>query len=137
MQCFTWNGSAMVPQRLEQAQNEFHKDRRYWLEEVSERSWVAHAHQFAWLAEAWLNLPEDVAPLYPSPEHLRKRALIQAGFYDETAVPVSDVKTAKALIRYLHANDEFASVFLRDSTVFIRKAKSQRLHGPGAMSRAE
>jgi len=133
---FKWVADAMVPLRPEAAKA-YEPGRVYWLEEVSERSWVSHSHQFAWLAEAWLQLPEDLAPLYPSPEHLRKRALIQAGFYDETAIPITDIKTAKTLIRYLHANDEFASVFLRDSTVFVRRAKSQRVHGPGAMSKAE
>jgi hypothetical protein len=44
-----------------------------------ERLAATHNNEFAWLAQAWRNLPETLAGLYPTPESLRKRALIEAG----------------------------------------------------------
>ena len=42
MNCFTWNGQAMIPVRPEAAARAYEAGRRYWLEEVSERSWISH-----------------------------------------------------------------------------------------------
>ena len=48
MHRFTWNGEAMIPHRAIAAKT-FVKGRAYWLEEVSDRSWISHDHQFAWI----------------------------------------------------------------------------------------
>ena len=48
--------------------------------QVEERTEVSHNHEFAWLRDAWATLPESIADDYPSPEHLRKRALIATGW---------------------------------------------------------
>lgn len=59
---------------------------RYVLAPREERSSASHRHEFAWLREAWMNLPEHLAEQFPTETHLRKRALIEAGYYDETIV---------------------------------------------------
>lgn len=97
---------------------------RYLVEIRQERSEAAHRHEFAWLREAWMNLPEHLADLYPSPEHLRKRALIEAGYYDEDAI---DCGTNAAALRVaaFARKDDFALVIVRRSCVLVRTAKSQ------------
>jgi protein gp37 len=45
-----------------------------------QRSMRSHAHYFASVNEAWLNLSESDAERFPSVEHLRKFALIRTGF---------------------------------------------------------
>lgn len=47
------------------------------------RSANSHKHQFAWLKDAWANLPESVAglPWAETPDTLRKHALIATGFF--------------------------------------------------------
>ena len=137
MMAFTWNGSEMVPVRPKAADKEYVIGQRYWLEEASERSWISHQQQFAWIGEAWANLPENLADLYPTPEHLRKRALIQAGFYTEVAVDAGSKAAALRMAAYARGADEFAAVFVRGPLVIVRKAKSQRMHGHDRMDKAE
>jgi hypothetical protein len=100
-----------------------------------ERSEQSHRHEFAWLREAWQNLPEYLADLYPTPDHLRKRALIEAGFYDETMVDAGTnaaaLRVARELIRPM---DEFAHVVVRGPLIVMRRAKSQSRR---AMNKAE
>ena len=137
MQNFTWNGEAMIPARPKAADKEYVIGRRYWLDEVSERSWISHQQQFAWIGEAWANLPENLADLYPTPEHLRKRALIQAGFYTEAVIDAGSKAAALRMAAYARGEDEFAAVFVRGPLVIVRKAKSQRMHGHDRMDKAE
>ena len=82
-QPFRWSGSAMEPIRPRAADRAYVIGEVYTLDIWEPRSTASHNHEFAWLAEAWRNLPENLADLYPTPEHLRKRALIDAGYYDE------------------------------------------------------
>ena len=137
MQSFTWNGEAMIPMRPKAADKVYVIGQRYWLEEVSDRSWISHRHEFAWIAEAWSNLPHDLADLYPTPEHLRKRALIQAGFYNETIIDAGSKAGALRMAAYCRNEDEFAVVFVRGPVVIVRKPKSQRMHGHDRMDKAE
>ena len=85
----------------------------------------SHNHEFAWLTEAWRNLPEGLAELYPSPEHLRKRALIQCGFYDETLVDAGTKAAAIRVAAAFRAREEFSLIAVRGPLVVIRTAKSQ------------
>lgn len=137
MQSFMWNGEAMIPARPKAADKEYVIGRRYWLEEVSDRSWISHQQQFAWIGEAWANLPEGLADLYPTPEHLRKRALIQAGFYTEVVIDAGSKAAALRMAAYARGEDEFAVVFVRGPLIIVRKAKSQRMHGLDRMDKAE
>ena len=137
MMSFTWNGQAMIPTRPLAAVKAYEPGRRYWLEEVNERSWISHQQQFAWIGEAWANLPEGLADLYPTPEHLRKRALIQAGFYTEAIIDAGSKTAALRMAAYARGADEFAAVFVRGPLVIVRKAKSQRMHGHDRMDKDE
>jgi len=137
MMAFVWNGEAMIPMRPKAADKEFVVGRRYLLEQASERSWISHQQQFAWIGEAWANLPEGLADLYPTPEHLRKRALIQAGFYTEVVIDAGSKAAALRMAAYARGEDEFAVVFVRGPLVIVRKAKSQHMHGHDRMDKAE
>jgi len=98
---------------------------RYRLAPWEERSAATHSHEFAWLAEAWRNLPERFADLYPSPEHLRKRALIEGGWYDEEIIDVGSQAGALRVAASLRKIDDFALVIVRGVYVIRRTAKSQ------------
>lgn len=137
MLCFSWNGEAMVPLRPKAADKEFVIGRRYWLEEVSDRSWISHRHEFAFVKEAWQNLPEQLADTFPSPEHLRKAALIATGWHRETVFDAGNKAAALRFVAYARNEDEFAHVILRGSTVIVRKARSQRMRGHDRMDKGE
>lgn len=96
-----------------------------WVTPVEERSEVSHRHEFAWLREAWKNLPEHLAEHYPTPEHLRKRALIDAGFFNEQIIDAGSNAAALRVASYIRGEDDFALVIVRGPAVVIRKAKSQ------------
>jgi hypothetical protein len=97
----------------------------YWLVPHEERSTATHNHEFAWLKDAWLNLPEDIADQCPTQEHLRKRALIDSGFYNETITDAGSNAAALRVASTMRAMDEFALVIVRGPLVVFRKAKSQ------------
>lgn len=106
----------------------------YLLSEQNERSQVSHNHEFAWLKDAWQNLPETLADQIPSAEHLRKRLLIEAGFYAETLIDAGSNAAALRVAQYARGEDEFAAVVVRGPLVVVRKAKSQSRR---AMDKAE
>lgn len=131
---FTWDGCVMVPRSLKLAQSRFTVAGDYLLAEVQDRSVKSHDHEFAWLAEAWKSLPEHMADPYPTADHLRKRALVQAGFYDETITDAGSNAAALRMAATIRAREEFALVFVRGAFVIIRDPKSQ---ARGAMDREE
>src|SRR4051812_26696984 len=85
---YTWDGASMVPLRRfhNLANATFETGASYQLVEHHDRSAVSHSHEFAWLKDAWKNLPEGLADQYPTADHLRKRALIDAGYFDEQVI---------------------------------------------------
>ena len=124
-QPFRWTGSAMEPLRPRAADRAYVIGEVYTLDIWEPRSTASHNHEFAWLAEAWRNLPEDLADLYPTPEHLRKRALIDAGYYDETIIDVGNKAGALRVAAAWRGANDFALVIARGPAVVIRTAKSQ------------
>jgi hypothetical protein len=122
---FDWDGEAMIPRHPRRADQLFVVGQHYSLIEQEERSAATHNHEFAWLKEAWMNLPEALADLYPTQEHLRKRALIEAGFYDETIIDAGTSAAALRVASAIRAREEFSLVIVRGPAVVIRTAKSQ------------
>ena len=78
------------------------------VEEVQERSAKSHAHYFAVITEAWRSLPEAIADDFPSAEHLRKRALIDAGYCTETRMAFKTNAEAIAAAAFVGTLDGYA-----------------------------
>lgn len=107
---------------------------RYFLEEHAERSTATHRHMFAWLNEAFKNLPEHLAAQFPNVEALRKRALIEAGYYTQEIIDAGSNIVAVRVAAYARQVDDYAVISVSDNIVVIRRAKSQSLK---AMDRDE
>jgi len=122
---FWWDGDAMLPLHKRLAVQTYVAGENYVLVPHEDRSISSHNHEFAWLHDAWLSLPENLAELYPSVEHLRKRALIEGGFYNETAVDAGSNAAAIRVAAAFQAIDAFALVIVRGPIVLRRVAKSQ------------
>lgn len=62
-----------------------------------QRSGVSHRHQFAWLKEAWENLPEHLMdmPWAETADSMRKHALIATGFCNKTVLDCGAKATAQ------------------------------------------
>jgi len=69
---FQWDGEVMKPINAKRADAFYTVGERYILAPVSNRSDATHKHEFAWLREAWMSLPEHLAERFPTAEHLRK-----------------------------------------------------------------
>lgn len=137
MQRFLWNGEVMVPARLHTADKVYVVGQHYWLDEVSDRSWISHRQEFAWINEAWQTLPYALAEKFPTPEHLRKAALIATGWFNETILNAESKAAALKVAAYAKGEDEFVHVKIAGATVIVRKARSQRMRGPGRMNKAD
>jgi hypothetical protein len=124
---YEWNGEGHIPlpSFAKKADEQFVIGQRYRMVEVEDRSMASHRHEFAWLKTAWDNLPEHLAPAYPSPEHLRKRARIAAGFCSEIITDAGSRAAAERVAATCRFLDEFALVEVRGSAVIVRRAESQ------------
>ena len=86
---YRWDGEAMTPatQRFaREADKQFVVGEEYPLIVHEHRSAASHKHYFAAISDAWESLPESMAGEFPTSEHLRKRALIMAGYRDERSI---------------------------------------------------
>lgn len=136
---FTYDAerSVMVPLSKSRADRTYVDREMYRLGVIEERSAKSHAHYFAMLNEAWSNLPEHLAERYPSVEHLRKRALIEAGYFDERTFILENVKSADRLAEFLREMDEFSLVELSGRIVRLRRAQSQSYRAMGKATFAD
>lgn len=126
---FKWRGGAFHPvaRFLGQACETFVPDATYWLNVEAERTERSHDHQFAWVAEAWKSLPENLADDYPTAEHLRKRALVAAGYFDEQAIDAGNNTAALRVAQGIRSfpGESFSLVIVRGPFVIVRRPKSQ------------
>lgn len=134
---FRWSGEAMEPLKRFAAtcDREFVIGELYLMAPVEERSEVSHRHEFAFLREAWSNLPEAIADQYANPEILRKKALIATGWCSVTdhvcGSHAEAVRWAANLRREL---DAYTVVTVAKAVVRVFRARSQARN---AMNREE
>lgn len=124
---YRWDGEAMVPLRgfQKRADDAFIVGQVYRLEPVEERSAASHRHYFAAVNEAWSSLPEHLADRFPTPEHLRKFALVKAGHADSRQIVASSKAEAQRLAAFVRPMDEYAVVTVTDAVVTVWTARSQ------------
>ena len=128
---FTWDGEAMHPKVPRLADRYYTVGETYRLEPREERSGASHNHYFASIAEAHGNLREDVADRFPTPEHLRKWALVKAGYRDERTIVAASKAEAQRLAAFIKPMDEFAIVTVSEAVVTVYTAKSQSVKAMG------
>lgn len=99
-----------------------------------QRSQASHNHEFAWIKEAWLNLPDHLAAQFPSPEALRKYALIKAGYCDLQTFVCGSRAEALRWAANIKPMDEFSIVEAHGTTVRRYTAQSQSRRAMGAQA---
>lgn len=137
---FRWSGSSFDPigRFAKECDRHFVVGETYMLVEHMDRSGPSHRHEFAWLKEAYLNLPESVAADFDSEEHLRKHALIRTGWCNrEEYVYPSKAEAARQAATIRKHKTEYCIVVVSDTLVTVMTAKSQRMRGAGAMNKAD
>jgi hypothetical protein len=134
---FRWDGEAMAPvgRFAREADRHFVIGQNYRLEEVSERSEISHKHEFAWLREAWANLPESAAQNFDNEDQLRKYALIQTGWCNrEEHVYPSKAEAMRQAATIRRHKTDYCIVVVRGCIVTVLTARSQKMRGAGSMS---
>jgi hypothetical protein len=101
------------------------------------RSGPSHRHQFAWVRTAWENLPESLMfeDWARNEETLRKRALIECGFFHQVIVDCHEKNVAKAVAEAIRAAKEdaygYAVCSVREGVAVVRWAESQKIKAMG------
>ena len=101
------------------------------------RSASSHKHQFAWLHDAWASLPESLMfeDWAATPETMRKRALIECGYYEQAIVDCSGDKAAREVAKALgaarRAANGYAVAVVRDGVAIVRWPESQSVKAMG------
>jgi hypothetical protein len=98
------------------------------------RSSPSHRHYFACVREAWVNLPEQHAVRFASEEHLRKYALIKAGYRHERSIVCASKPEARRIAAFIRPIDDYAIVLVEGGVIVQLTARSQ---SAAAMSRSE
>ena len=95
------------------------------------RSSASHNYFFAAVADAHANLPDDIAVRFPSPDSLRRWALIQAGFCDQHTFACASKAEAQRLAAFIKPIDEYSVVVAKEATVTRYTARSQSMKAMG------
>lgn len=130
---YLWDGEAMqvITRHQRIADKQFVIGQRYRMDISEERSTNSHSHFFAAVSEAWKNLPEDEAERFLTADHLRKYALVKAGFCDERSIVCASKAEAQRMAAFIKPIDEFAVVDSSERVVRVRTAKSQSFRAMG------
>lgn len=132
---FTWTDEGtMVPLSRFRGvcDKQFAVGERYPLVVEEGRSKKSHDHFFAHVEELWRTLPEGMADQFPSSEHLRKFALIRAGYCDQRSIVCSSAAEAARVAAFIRPMDEYSIVVVRGATVMQYTAHSQSKKAMGA-----
>src|SRR6185312_13137871 len=129
----TWDGTGFVPERrhTKRCDAEFVCGERYFVEPIAPRNMAAHRFYFAALRDAWINLPEDQAERFGSPEALRKYALVMTGFRDERTFVAASKAEAFRLAAFMRPMDDTAVISVREAVVRCWTPKSQSVKAMG------
>lgn len=129
---FQWDGEYMRPLQPKRADAFYTVGERYLMAPICHRSDASHKHEFAWLREAWMSLPEAMGDQFPTAVHLRKYALIKAGYCDSHTITCNSRAEALRVAAFIRPMDEFAVVAVNGATVTRYTAKSQSRKAMGA-----
>ena len=95
------------------------------LDLVDARTLIDHNHYFACIKVAFDNLPEDIGADFKTPEHLRKWALIKAGYCTTVNTVCKSHAEAMRLALFARMIDEYAISTVERRVVTTYRATSQ------------
>lgn len=123
-----WDGEHMVPATrywAREADKRYVVGESYTMDEIFVRSPETHRHYFACIRRAWESLPDELAAQYPSPEHLRKFALIHSGFCTKVQHVCKSEAEAHRLAAAIKPYDTYQLVMVDGPIVTVWHALSQ------------
>ncbi len=96
-----------------------------------QRSGQSHDHYFAVVAQAFENLPEDIAGDFADEEHLRSWALIKAGYRKQRSVLCDSEEDARRVAALTRLAVPLEVVQVTGTIVTIYRAESQSFKAMG------
>jgi hypothetical protein len=114
-----------------QCDAEFVIGERYRLTTIEERTAASHRSYFASVTEGWGNLRDSDAERFPTPDHLRKFALIKCGFADQRQIVCRSGAEAVKVAAFVAPMDTYAVIGRSGPVVTVWTAKSQSLRAMG------
>jgi hypothetical protein len=128
-----WDGEAFrpLPRFARIADKHYVVGETYSLVTHEERSEASHRHYYAALHEVWQNLPDPWATMFPTSEHMRKHALIKAGYCDQRSIACASKAEAQRVAGFIRPMDEYAVVIASEAVVTVYTAKSQSYRAMG------
>ena len=104
------------------------------------RSTRTHNHYFACIHDAWLNLPEKFQKEFPTPDDLRKKALIHTGYHRERTIVCSSAEEARRFAAFLQPepfdlddpSENYMLVLVLGNVLHVYTALSQSKKAMGA-----
>jgi hypothetical protein len=120
-----WRDGVFIPADSQKAycDETFGEGEIVTFERHEERSARSHNHYFACIQTAWENLPEQ-DERFPTPDALRKWALIRCGYCTKTEL-VCDTPEQAALVASFTGNREGVIIIVRENVVVKYTAMSQ------------
>jgi hypothetical protein len=97
----------------------------YMIDVAEPRSEAAHRSFFASINEAWKSLREDDAERFPTADHMRRYALIKAGFCKRTDVVCANNNEAMRLAAMVKGLDTYSLTIVSERVVSTWTAESQ------------
>ncbi len=121
-----------LPRHVAACDERFCIGERYLIDPIEERSERSHRHYFCCVKESWLNLGDDQAMQFPTPEALRKHALIMTGHREERKLVASSPAEARKIAAFIKApGDDYLIVSVNGNIVIEWRAKSQSYRAMG------
>lgn len=97
----------------------------YRLSENEEASDETRGHYFACIRRAWDNLPEALMQEYPTPEHLRKKALILCRYANMAQYACDNESDALRQAAFYAPLLDYSIITTKGNVVTVLSAKSQ------------
>lgn len=130
---YTGDGFSIAPGYWQKA-----ADKHYVIGEVyrmlneNERSERSHRHYFAQIRDAHSNYPDGLLELHPSPEALRKHALIRTGWCDQTTFVCASAAEARRAVAFWAPMHPDSIIVSQRNVLVMYSAKSQSKKAMGA-----
>lgn len=130
---YQWDGKVMRPlsRFVDICERTFEIGERCILTKKEYRSHASHAHYFACLHDAWLNLAEEYGDEFPSSEHLRAWCLVKAGYADKQVITCATPDDAARTAAIASSREKIRIVSLDGCVVTIWVPHSQSMKAMG------
>lgn len=127
-----------IPRMRRLADDQYVAGEEYPLDLLHNASDRSRRHYFASVKNAWDNLPDEIALQYPTPEHLRKKALVACGYATHRVLVLASPKEARKAGTEMRQIDPYAVLEISGNVLNIWQARSQQQSKmKGGMSAAE